>query len=54
MTGTVGGRAVRCLSAGQQVCFHHGYESSPRSATGRTKRGAPGPVRTRGRRTAPW
>ncbi|WP_397895346.1 nucleotidyltransferase domain-containing protein [Streptomyces canus] len=38
VTGTVGGRAVPCLSAGQQAYFHQGYESSPRSATGRKTR----------------
>ena len=30
VTGTVGGRAVPCLSAGQQVFFHQGYEPTAR------------------------
>ncbi|WP_020134403.1 nucleotidyltransferase domain-containing protein [Streptomyces sp. 351MFTsu5.1] len=30
VTGTVGGTAVPCLSAGQQVFFHQGYEPTER------------------------
>ncbi|MFF0080048.1 nucleotidyltransferase domain-containing protein [Streptomyces canus] len=30
VTGTIGGTAVPCLSAGQQVYFHQGYEPSER------------------------
>ncbi|MGW6240982.1 nucleotidyltransferase domain-containing protein [Streptomyces sp. NPDC055094] len=29
-TGTIGGTAVRCISAGQQVLFHQGYEPADR------------------------
>ncbi|MFJ8732367.1 nucleotidyltransferase domain-containing protein [Streptomyces bauhiniae] len=30
VTGTIGGKPVPCLSAGQQVYFHQGYEPSER------------------------